>query len=126
MLESLRPGPPQGIRDVLHTCGGQIAGVSVEASRLRQVVVRELGAMEGQRVRRQSSRRMVNVAGSGGVHGDLWKRKGSPNSRSAGLPCLLALAGYELVDPEQAGPHAVMVAGLAGTGRSLLHGQGPL
>lgn len=47
-------------------------------------------------------------------------REGSPQCLPAALPYLLALAGYEVADPHQTGPHAFMVVVLAGTRMSQL------
>lgn len=91
-----------------------------------------LAVMVGQMLRRQSSRVTgrsghqcpVDVPGRGRVRLGLGKRKRSLDCIPIGF--LLALAGYEVADPQQTGPHAVMVVVLAGTVRSLLPGQDPL
>ena len=117
----LRPGPPHRISDVRARCvgGKRLPALAVEAAevRMRASMLVMMAGHKRSQGRRITSGYQCRVDGFrwGRVCLLLGERKRSLTCISAGFLCLLALRGYEVADPEQAGPHAVMVVVLAGT-----------
>lgn len=113
---SQRPGSPHGVCGRGAGCcgGGQPLGVATDAGPLGEEGMRGpvLGRLRGKMLRIQGGR--LNPVDA--------SRRGR-GSMSPSLTWPGAVAGHEAADPEQTGPHAVLVVLLAGAGCSLLPGH---
>lgn len=113
----LGPGSPQRIRDVCGSCCGreQLPGATVEVSVLGEVRVRGPVMVRQTSSHRSGHRWSVDVSrGRRARLGHRERRKRSLDRIPIGIIGLLAPTGDEVADPQQTGPHAVVVAVLAG------------